>query len=89
MMNDGWRRITCEESDRLMALHGDCWGVTSSLTDLGGQFGEPEVYTEWGDRDTERPMLRNRRYPQLGSGGPDRKPCEHWARLIGVEDDDD
>lgn len=82
----GWVKITCAERDELKAAR-DLVPV-SSCTDLDAQFhSEPEVFTEWGERDTEVSVLQDYRYPPrryLSDGPleyvqrPDRKPCEHY-----------
>lgn len=71
-----WDPITCEHREALMASHD--LTVGAPLTDLGGRFGEPEIYTEWVDRGTGEPALRDYRYPSA-DGGPDRKACRHLA----------
>lgn len=78
-----WVQITCADRDALMADR-DLVPI-SSCTDLDGQFhSEPEVFTEWGDRGTEQPVLRDRRFPpryyadEDTWGKPDPKPCEHY-----------
>ena len=70
--NSGWRPIPCWVADRLRP------GMTvlSSLSDLGGEYGEPQVYTEWGTEDG-RPLMREWRYPSGYFDGSDRRPCEH------------
>lgn len=67
---DGWRQITCEESNDLRANHRP----VSSITDMDGtRTGEPIVYTEWAD-DNERPVLRDFLWP-----GDASRDCQHWA----------
>lgn len=78
-----WTKISCAERE---TLYTSCDLVPiSSCTDLDAAFhSEPEVFTEWGDRATEQPVLRDYRYPARYSAGegetlkPDRKPCEHY-----------
>lgn len=72
-----WVPITCAERDALYRDHAHGWSVGASLTDLGGQYGDPSVFTEWWDALTEEPCLRDWRFPSLSSGAPDMKPCEH------------
>ncbi|WP_161387632.1 hypothetical protein, partial [Enterococcus hirae] len=64
-------QITCTERealvDRLGRSHNGFSdesgiGPLSTLTDMGGRFGEPRVFTEWGHRDTEVPVLRDQRW---------------------------
>ena len=82
-MTDQWVRITCEERDTIM-VERDLVPI-SSCTDLGAEFhSQPEVFTEWGDRATEQPVLRDYRFPApqpadwREPAGPDLKPCEHY-----------
>lgn len=77
-----WIKIPCAERDELMAAR-DLVPI-SSCTDLDAEFhSQPEVFTEWGDRTTEQPVLRDRRFPGWQPAdwrqpaGPDLKPCEH------------
>ena len=79
----GWVKISCAERETLKADHD--WVPVASCTDLDAEFhSEPEVFTEWGDRSTGRPALRDYRYPpryhsgESGYGKSDRKPCEHY-----------
>jgi len=72
-----WRRVTCQERDVAFAAWNGAWGVGSSLTDFDGQYGDPQMFTEWWDKATERPVLRDRRYPGR-PGQPDPRPCEHY-----------
>jgi len=72
-----WRRVSCEERDDVYNAGIDGWGVGSSLTDLDGLYGEPQMFTEWWDKATERPVLRDRRYPSRDLGRRDLRPCEH------------
>jgi hypothetical protein len=68
---DDWVRVDCHASDEIRTV-AKC--VTSSLTDLHGEYGFlPTVYTEWGLTDGE-PILRDYRYPGTGI------PCAHYER---------
>ena len=81
-----WRRVTCEERDDVYNAGIDGWGVGSSLTDLDGLYGEPQMFTEWWDKATERPVLRDRRYPSREFGRADLRPCEHFvADALGCD----
>lgn len=80
-----WQKITCLERDELKGSRNLV--PISSCTDMGGAYGDPEIFTEWGDRGTEKPVLRDRRFPALFTGSedpmtnartPDSKPCEHY-----------
>lgn len=66
----GWRQVDCHASDDIRAV---ARSVTSSLTDLHGEFGPPIVYTEWALTGGE-PILRDYRYPDSN------KPCAHYER---------
>lgn len=77
-----WRPITCAERDDIArgpSATASC--VLSSLTDLDGRFGEPLVYTEWGDAD-ERPVLRDYRWPK-----DDERDCEHYVPAVSHKPD--
>ncbi len=76
-----WRQVNCQERDALIDRLGRSYngfsaesgiGVFSSLTDIDGEYGPPEIFTEWGYRVTDVPVLRDYRWP--GSG----RPCEHF-----------
>jgi hypothetical protein len=71
---EGWREVTCEESDTVRARNG---GVYSSLTDKNGNYGPPVVFTEWQDVDRE-PMLRDYRYDN------DPMTCRHYVREVAA-----
>jgi hypothetical protein len=65
-----WREITCEEREELFArLDG---GTARNLAVLASST-DPEryIFTEWGDRTSEAPVLRDHRFPD-GS-----RPCKH------------
>lgn len=76
-----WRKITCEEREALIDSVGrscngpaDPYGVFASYTDV-----EREIYTEWGNRNTEVPLLRDWRWPNSD------RPCEHRAYVASPE----
>ena len=75
-----WRRITCEERDEHIGIMGEHRRVFSSLTDISGEFGSPQIVTVWMRDDHEEPILKDVRWPNTdGSGaGPDAAPCEHY-----------
>lgn len=82
-MNE-WKRITCAERESIVAEIGDNLSVSAAYTDLYGEFGEPEVFTEWFDKRTCRAVLKESRFPSLTYPiGIDRKPCEHFAAARG------
>lgn len=58
----------------------------AGCSDLGGEFGPPEIYTEWGF-DDGTVVMRESRFPAL-DGGPDRKPCEHFVSTNTEANDD-
>jgi hypothetical protein len=77
-----WMPISCAEREELIDRLGRSYngfsgesgiGVLSSKTDLDGEYGRAEVFTEWGYRGTEVPVLRDIRYTK------DDAPCEHYA----------
>lgn len=74
-----WEQISCAEREALYA--GSVLSVGASLTDLDGQYGDPRVLTEWHDRATDVPVLRDQRWPQLSGEKPDARPCRHerWS----------
>lgn len=88
------RTLTCEERneqllDPATGYPAAEWGVESSCTDLAGSYGEPLIDTTWGNGDRR---IKDVRHPAGPEGGPDRKPCEHYAwreKDDEPEDDDD
>lgn len=85
-----WRKIDCKERDEAKERY-DLVPI-SSCTDLGGEFGDPSMFTEWGDRSTEEPVLRDHRWPpRYPNDGlpshpplPDSRPCEHYLHEIDL-----
>lgn len=75
---DGWSPITCEQSNEMVYkhTHGEL-GVFASITDPEGEHGPPLVYTEWGIRDEDRPVLRN--YLTYDYDGKMKK-CTHYIK---------
>jgi hypothetical protein len=74
-----WVAVDCAVADVIRL----CEHVkpVSSKTDLGGTYGEPEVFTEWAviyPSSREVPILREHRWPGP-EGEPDAKPCEHYV----------
>lgn len=64
---DGWTAVGCATSDEVRAGNR---GVSSSLTDIDGDFGAPVIYTEWaGDGDTV--ILRDYLHPD--------RSCHHYV----------
>lgn len=88
-----WRKITCAERDEAMARY-DLVPI-SSLTDIDGEFGTPSIFTEWGDRTTEEPCLRDQRWPPRYTSQEmadyatreDDRPCEHYLNEIDLTAD--
>lgn len=80
-MPGGWEPITCQEREELVHRSDPRLTVLASRTDLDGEFGAPEIFTEWGTPEGE-PVLREHRYPDHanpdGSSRPDVQPCEHF-----------
>lgn len=76
---DEWRQISCQERDDLFAQldgeHGYGLSVLASSTDP-----ERYVFTEWGVRSTEEPVLRDHRWPD------GRHPCKHESPAPGGSD---
>jgi hypothetical protein len=78
----GWRQITCQEREDLVTRLGRSYngfsaesgiGVLASKTDIDGEYGTPEIYTEWGRKATDEPVLRDYRWPNSD------RPCEHYV----------
>ncbi len=74
----GWTRISCEERNEHYEVARRTGGLRplSSLTDSDGIYGSPVIFTEWGRKDADEPLLRDYRFPD--EGGPDSKPCKHY-----------
>lgn len=70
-----WEQISCTDRETLYARSD--LSVGASLTDLEGMHGEPQILTEWCDRATEVPVLKDQRWPQRSGVKPDVKPCRH------------
>lgn len=77
MTTQGWTPVSCLVAD-LLRMNEEVVPA-SSKTDLSGQYGEPEVFTEWTTRDGEHSVLREHRWPSPHSGEPDPYVCEHYA----------
>ena len=80
----GWSRISCEERNEHYALAERTGGLSpvSSLTDPDGNYGSPVIFTEWGRKDSDEPLLRDYRYPVVGA--PDSRPCVHYF-YVGIK----
>ena len=72
-----WTEVACFVAD--VIRHSEHTTVYASHTDIGGEHGAPEIYTEWGIKDHEVPVLREYRFLPYVEGQPDRKPCEHYV----------
>lgn len=77
----GWVKVTCEESDRCREDRD--LKVFSSLTDMEGTYGEPVIYTEWGDRETDRPVVRDYRWLKSD------RDCEHYLAADQLHENGD
>lgn len=82
-----WQKIACEQREALVDKFGRSYNgfsdesgirVIAGRSDLGGEFGEPSVFSEWGYVATGQPVLRDYRWPESD------RPCEHYE---WVEDD--
>lgn len=69
---DGWAQITCQASEVVMG-GVEMMSVYSTATDPDGVYGPPLIYTEWGMKNGDEPILRHYRWPDS-----DRE-CEHWV----------
>lgn len=81
-----WVEITCKEREQLVDRIGRSFngfdpatgvGVLSSRTDMTGEFGPPEIFTEWG-YDESRPLLRDHLWPG------NYAHCEHYEWQDGA-----
>lgn len=70
---DGWTEVSCEVADTTRGAQPVA--VSSSLTDLDGDYGPSVIYTEWCARDTERPVLRD----YLWRPHTESARCEHYV----------
>ena len=77
-MSDEWVSIPCRTAD-VIRSH-PAMKPLSGRTDLGGTYGEPEIYTEWGFED-DTAVMRESRFPDA-DGGEDIRPCEHFIRSV-------
>ena len=66
-----WVKIDCSESEGIMYSERERIMVSASKTDPDGHYGTAQVFTEWSDRDTEIPVIKNVRWF-------DGQPCEHY-----------
>lgn len=71
-----WTKISCADREELMQRPGLVVGA--SFTDMDGEYGDPQMRTEWVARDGEEPVLREVRWPSRVVGERDPRPCEHW-----------
>lgn len=69
---EGWAQVPCNVSEMLVHQETVPLGPYSTITDPDGHYGRPLVYTEWGVKDAEQPVLRNYRWPDSD------RDCEHW-----------
>ena len=78
-----WVAVACEVAD--VIRHSEHVKPTASKTDLSGEYGDPEVFTEWSvtyPSGREVAILREHRWPgRPDDHGPvaDARPCEHYA----------
>lgn len=84
----GWVRVACEVAD--VIRHSEHVTPYGGRSDLGGQYGDPEVYTEWGLKNSEKEVavMREYRWPAPDFDGPDTRPCEHWVPMPRKADAD-
>lgn len=71
-------KITCKERNAILPPSYDGWEIASSLTDLSGMFGSPEVTTTWQKGNVQ---VIDRRFPNEDGSRPDTKPCEHYIEV--------
>lgn len=63
-----WETAPCSAADEAHVPDATVW---SSLTDREGTYGQPRLFTVWGNREATQPYVANLTWP--GSG----QPCEH------------
>lgn len=53
--------------------------VFGTITDIGGQYGEPEVMTEWGPKEGDYPFVKTSRNPEVE--GSDKFYIAFWREV--------
>jgi hypothetical protein len=82
-----WVPIACAVAD--VIRHSEHTTPIASKTDLGGTYGKAEIYTEWGLKDGDVPVLREWRFPDERAVDhpeerlPDVEPCRHEVPTRG------
>lgn len=79
----GMTRVDCMVAD-LIRGH-ELVHVNSSKTDLSGEYGEPEIYTEWSvtlKDGTAKVVMREHKWPSQTGNYTDRYRCEHYVRAF-------
>ena len=73
-----WRSATCQEYEDAYQSHPEGMRVYSSLTDPDGDFGRPQVFTEWGTKDGRTPVCAGVvLYDQDEEDRPEVVGCAH------------
>ncbi|MFB7853771.1 hypothetical protein [Rhodococcus qingshengii] len=74
-----WAPIGCARRDEVYASIENRFPL-AGRSDIVGEFGGPRIETIWGDKETEREILKDVRHPRYewDSQSGDREPCEHY-----------
>jgi hypothetical protein len=79
-----WEVISREEYDRQFAAHD--LNPFSTLTDPDGAYGTPQVYTAWGLRGADAPLIDIRDYRDR-DGNTTRQICRKFVTAAPVVTD--
>lgn len=77
---DGFTRVDCVVAD--IIRNSPELRVASSLTDLGGRYGEPVVFTEWGLEAGGRWIVAMR---EIRRPDDPTRICQHWVPAPGFD----
>lgn len=76
-----WVEASCAEREAVFQALSDTLklSVWSGLTDTTGEFGEPRMFTQWGNSDGITPAVADLRHLAHydDANRDDPKPCEH------------
>jgi hypothetical protein len=76
-----WKEISVHAYSVLVAAMGgyEAMKVFGAITDMGGQWGEPEVMTEWGPKEADYPIFKITRNPEVENS--DRCFVAFWREV--------
>lgn len=62
-----WLEIPLAAYSELFKSFGEGGKVFGAITDIGGQYGDPCIMTEWGPKNADYPLVKHELNPKIAN----------------------